>query len=356
MVSAENILKKNAAFLAPLEPVRWRSSMSAGPSDEGGANLHVKVVPERKLDGQRLWTADCGVIPQVDRIGGAISQISVFINVDPRGYLLNASGLPPKLTGRVAGYPEYEHWVLITKDGRLPWIPVTLADKLDAEGEKRERALADWKRTVAGMKSPDEAATQKTYEMLKKSDPAGAEKFLMSARETAAELARLQRDVYPLQTGSLERQLAAYKQHRASQSPEALRSAAVLGDPTGEGKKKLEARLNELRALTPAEEQAAKADPAQARAIRQAHMERAGPLITEAMANYDLTNLQAGPAERAIGVKPDPAFPDFKDPNRIQMIAVLFSADPDPKNVDRRAWQQRIKDTFDYAALAALLK
>jgi NAD(P)H-flavin reductase len=45
MVSAENILKKNAAFLAPLEPVRWRSSMSAGPSDEGGANLHVKVVP-----------------------------------------------------------------------------------------------------------------------------------------------------------------------------------------------------------------------------------------------------------------------------------------------------------------------
>jgi hypothetical protein len=38
------------------------------------------------------------VIPQVDRIGGAISQISVFINVDPRGYLLNAIGLPPKLT------------------------------------------------------------------------------------------------------------------------------------------------------------------------------------------------------------------------------------------------------------------
>ena len=120
MGAAENVLKQNAAFLAPLEPVRWRSSMSAGPSAEGGARIHVKVVPERKLDGTRLWAADCGVIPQVDRIGGAISQISVFFNVDPRGHLIGATGAPPKLTGRVAGYPEYEHWVLITKDGRLP--------------------------------------------------------------------------------------------------------------------------------------------------------------------------------------------------------------------------------------------
>jgi len=30
--------------------------------------------------------------------------------------------------------------------------------------------------------------------------------------------------------------------------------------------------------------------------------------------------------------------------------------DPNPRNVERRAWQQRVKDTFDYAALAALLK
>jgi hypothetical protein len=85
-------------------------------------------------------------------------------------------------------------------------------------------------------------------------------------------------------------------------------------------------------------------------------MERAAPLITEAMAAYDLTNLQAGPAERAISVKSDPAFPDVRDPNRIQMIAIAFSEDPDTKNAERRAWQQRVKDTFDYAALAALVK
>ena len=353
MLAAEGIVKKNAAFVAPLEPVRWRSTLSAGPSAEGGARIHIKVVPERKLDGMRLWTADCGVIPQVDRIGGAISQISVFFNLNP---VINATGAPPKLTGRVGGFPEYEHWVLITKDGRLPWIPVTLADKLDAEGEKRERALADWKREITSKKAPDPAAMQQTYEMLKKSDPAGADKFLASTRETREELERLQRDIYPLQTASLERQLDAYRRYRAALSPEALRSAAVFGDPTGEGRKKLDARIAELRALTAADEQEAKANPAKARAIRQAHMERAAPLITEAMANYDLTNLQAGPAERAMAVKQDPTFPDYKDPNRIQMIAIIFSEDPDSKNVERRAWQQRVKETFDYAALAAMVK
>jgi hypothetical protein len=143
------------------------------------------------------------------RIGGAISQISVFFNINP---VIGATGLPPKLTGLVAGFPEYEHWVLITKDGRLPWIPVTLADKLDAEGEKRERALAEWKANLANMKMPDTAPT-----------------------DVRAELERLQRDVYPLQTASLERQLAAYKQYRAAQSPEALRSAAVLGDSDWRG-------------------------------------------------------------------------------------------------------------------------
>jgi hypothetical protein len=163
----------------------------------------------------------------------------------------------------------------------------------------------------------------------------------------------------------------------------------VLGDPTGEGKKALESRVAQFRVLSPADEQqtdaltqqtralerqaqaeAAKKNTAEAtrlraeanalglrtRAIRQAHLERAAPMITEAMASYDLRNLQAGPAERAISVKPDPAFPDFTDPNRIQRVAIAFSIDPNTRNVDRRAWQQRVKDTFDYAALAALVK
>jgi hypothetical protein len=225
--------------------------------------------------------------------------------------------------------------------------------------------------------------------MLKKSDPAGAEKFLQSAREQQAEVERLQRDVYPLTTASLERQVQEYQRYRASLSAEALRSPAVYADTTGAKKREMEARLAAIRNLTPADQQradeltkqanalgrqaqaeAAKKNTAeaarlraesnalglQAREIRQRHMERVAPLIVEEMARYDLTNLVAGPAERAISVKPDPAFPDLEDPNRIQLIAILFSEDPNTKHVERRAWQQRVKETFDYAALAALLK
>ena len=54
--------------------------------------------------------------------------------------------------------------------------------------------------------------------------------------------------------------------------------------------------------------------------------------------------------------KRDPSFPDFSNPNRIQVITVAVSYDPDPKQVERRAWQTRVKETLDYAALAALLK
>ena len=55
--------------------------MSAGPSDEGGARMHIKAVPERKADGTRVWATGCEVIPQIDRIGGAIAQISIFFNM-----------------------------------------------------------------------------------------------------------------------------------------------------------------------------------------------------------------------------------------------------------------------------------
>jgi hypothetical protein len=95
---------------------------------------------------------------------------------------------------------------------------------------------------------------------------------------------------------------------------------------------------------------------ADARAARQRHMETAAPAMTAATAEYELTNLRPGDRDRAIGVKPDPSFPDRRDPNRVQLIAILFSQDPNARNTARRAWQQRVKETFDYAALAALLK
>jgi len=44
----------------------------------------------------------------------------------------------------------------------------------------------------------------------------------------------------------------------------------------------------------------------------------------------------------------DRRLPDFHDPNRIQVIAVYFSV--------AGQWGRQTKDTFDWPALAALLK
>jgi alpha-glucosidase len=56
------------------------------------------------------------------------------------------------------------------------------------------------------------------------------------------------------------------------------------------------------------------------------------------------------------GVKADPAFRDMKDPMRIQMITVSFSFQQDPRSAPAQGWGQRIKDSFDFAALAGLIR
>lgn len=75
-----------------------------------------------------------------------------------------------------------------------------------------------------------------------------------------------------------------------------------------------------------------------------------------ASARYELANLQPGTADQAMNFKRDPTFPDPNAPHRIQLITISFSADPDSRQVERRAWQQRVKETFDFAALALLVK
>jgi alpha-tubulin suppressor-like RCC1 family protein len=341
MLAAEDLLKKNAALLAAPQPVRWRTSLS---SDDGGARMHVKAVPERKIDGSRLWSAGCEVIPQVDRIGGAIAQISIFVNPDARGSFISPAGDAPKLTGTVGGYPEYDGWVLITKDQRLPWIPQTLADRLDVEGDKRAKAVAEAKRRPNGLTGDDIAW--------------------------------------------LEQQVRAYEQYRASFSAEQMRGPAVWGDPTGAGRRAQEAEAAALRELGAddqrrvdalglesrtlerqaqaetrnknAEEAArlrerSRALAIEAREIRQAHMTRVVPRIMASLAAYDLQNIQPGPAERAMKVKRDPAFPDMSTPNRIQAIAVRLSFGPKPAGA-QLDWQTKAIESFDFASLAAMLR
>jgi hypothetical protein len=361
LLAAENIVKSNTAYLDTPVPVRFRSSLSAGPGDNSGAAIHIKAAPERTSNRLRLWTGACGVIPQIDRVGGAIGQISIFFNRAGEQFV-PSNGNGPTLTGKAGGYPEYNNWVVITKDGRLPWIPQTVADKLDAEGQRRRDKLAEWLKTRSQMKAMDETAVQKTYEMLRKSDSAGAEKFLADMKAQAEEMKRLQRDVYPAHTAQLEKEVRDYEQYRASFTSDQLRAPAVWGDPSGAGRRKLDADIAALRVLPPAVQAQIDALPrdneraARMRTIRQRQLESVSNRMSDLRAEYDLTNLKPGSADTAMSFKRDPSFPDFTNPNRVQVITVMFSYDPDPKQVERRAWQTRVKETFDFAALAALIQ
>ncbi len=305
MLAAEALLRGNAAFMAATEPVRYRTSLSAGPFEESGARMHVKAVAERKQDGSRVWagTTGCEVIPQVDRIGGSIAQVSVFFNTN--GPFVNEAGVPPVRTGELAGYPEYNGWVLITKDGRLPWLPETMDDALTAEAERRRRALDEWNHSRANMKAPDPASVQQTYEMFKKTDPAGAEKYVASMKALTQELAARQGE-FARQTTALEEAVAEVARYRASFSAAQLAMPAVYAD--------------------------------------------------RAVHSLKLTNLRPGDAAKAIRVKADPAFPGPKTSNRIQLIALMIAPEPDPAKVDRKAWRERVRQTFDVAGLAALLR
>jgi hypothetical protein len=349
MLAAEEIIRKNTAFLTAPEVVRMRTTVSVGPRALNGARLQVSAYPETSDVGSQVWTGTCEVIPQADIIDASVGQVDVFFNTDVRDAFFGAAGL--KLTGHVAGYPEYNGWVVMTKDGRLPWIPLSLKDQLDAEGARREKILAEWKAEIARRSVPDDAKAQQAF----------------------------------------ERRLDLYRRYRASFSPSELEAPAVWNDPSGDGQRRLDARLKELAQLSAGEQKQvddwgreARVLQTQAqveaiknknqseavrlraqvndlankvRAVRVAHQANASFDIEDARQEFKLVNIKPGDKEHAMGYKPDPTFPDYRDQNRIQVITVAFFAKANRHQVTPRgAWIQRTQDTFDFAALAAMLR
>lgn len=142
----------------------------------------------------------------------------------------------------------------------------------------------------------------------------------------------------------LENQVRLYEQYRASFTPDQLKMPAVWGDPTGAGKRRLDADIAAIRGQVPV-----------GREARQAHLARLAPRTLEAMAAYDLTNIQPGPAERAMKVKYDPTFPDASALNSVQAIAVSLSFGPKPTGA-QLDWKTKAIEGLDLPALAALIR
>jgi hypothetical protein len=208
VLAAEDIVRKDRAYLdAPL-PVRMRTMIAIGPYEFASARMLVNAYPER-AGVNIVWRGACDIIPQADRIAAAVGQIGVFFNPAAEAMMPPGATFVPKFEGMVNGYPRYNGWIYMTRDGRMPWVPETLGARLDRLIAARARALADWMKDPARTQTPqDRAAVQKTFEMLKKSDPAGADSYLASMQALAAEIEHKVREVNPGITRRMEEALA----------------------------------------------------------------------------------------------------------------------------------------------------
>lgn len=389
MNAAETILKQSEEFLNPPVPVRMRTTMATNLYEPMGSRLIVRAYPEQTSVGIGIWKGGCGIAPEADRVAGSIGRISIFFNHLSKDMFMSQNEIP-KLTGTMGGYPEYNGWVVISKNGRLPWIPQTLADRLDRVGLARERALTDRRSARVSRKAPDQAMIDRTAALRRKTDPAGADQYMKNMRRLTADIqAAKAKDA--AREAHLTKQLQEYRAYRASFTAQQLAMPAVSAETDGSARKVMEAQVGELRELSLEEQgrvgeirehgrglerEAAASDNevtalrlrAQARdllqdadQIRKDHMECAA-LEEEALRGaYELTNLKPGPAEQALAYKMDPTFPSRSQSGKIQVIAVAVSTLAEeailhrPEHVARKAWLDRVRPSINFTALAALL-
>lgn len=203
---------------------------------------------------ESMWTPGrCDVDPRADRLG-PMAAIVVAINAptaffeSPHAELrddqLQAWREVPA-TGRVNGYTLYGGRQLVfTRDGRLPWIPVTTAEYLDFTLRDLQRRQQDETKSRGGLPAQgdmaaretfDEAQVKKVVDGMRKVDPAAADKMatelraqFRAAREAEARSARRRAaagaDANPLQT--MRHRVETY---RDSLSPQQLAAPALLG-------------------------------------------------------------------------------------------------------------------------------
>lgn len=389
MSTAETIVKQSQEFVNPPFPVRMGTTMATNRYEPMASRLLVHAYPEQTSSGIRIWKGECGIIPQADRVAGSIATVSIFFDHLSKDMFMGQDEIP-KLSGTMGGYPEYNMWVVISKNGRLPWIPQTLSDRLDRVGAVREKALANWRNAKASRKAPDRDMIDRTAALLRKTDPSGADQYVENMKRLTADMHAAQakdaaRDAH------LTKQLNEYRAYRASFTAPQLAMPAVWADTDGSARKAMEAQVDALRELSVddqgrvgeireqsrgLEREAAASDNdmaalrlrAQAKdllqdadQIREDRRERAAQEGEALLAAYELTSLKPGQAEQALAYKMDPTFPNRSYQGKIQVITVSVSVENEedilqhPEHAARKAWLDRVKSSINYAAIAALL-
>jgi hypothetical protein len=364
--TVERVVKANQAFMSQM-PERVRMEIETNGAD-GTLGVTVSAYP-RQIGEAPYWSATgCNIVTpfrgtrQYERPLGQIT-----VNFNRRGVwradFFNQSGLKPVRI--VAGFPvfEYRHSALavryellmIAKDGRLPIVPVTLADRLDQESAYLATRLGEVRQSLAS--SPP--ATVETIQR--------------------GELTELLRQVEALRT------------YRASFTPEQLRSAWIRNDDSRQSPewpqtqtqiKALEtpslqdqAELNAIgarvralqlqartRGTTPDDAAKLRAEANtllnRAAAINLAQKQKVQAQVIALRNDVALKMIRPGDASQANQFKDDPTFYDASNPTRIQLISVDFSSGESRATTaeQAKAWMDSVEASFDVQALKALIR
>jgi len=217
----EAMLRASADFNA-LPDFRFRINRYISGEAPRAAMVGARAY-ERSLWGSGV----CDLIPQADRQGATV-LIHVVVNNaenDMRRSLEDSqlvSFETPLERGRVAGWPIYNDCVLLTRDGKLPWEPVTVGDYLAFSERRQARKLSEfgqWR--AAPSRQIDMSKIERVYEQMKRTDPQGAEKFISDMRALKAR-EPLQAQKNAVGQAGLEEELQALRTYRDSLSAEAL--------------------------------------------------------------------------------------------------------------------------------------
>lgn len=144
----------------------------------------------------------------------------------------------------------------MTKDGRLPWMPESLGERLEREIAARERRRSEWMKDPVRTRAPqDDASVRKTYATLQRTDPQGAERYLASMQALASDIRHNPEILYPRRTRQLEQALEDAKRYKAGFTATELAAPAVSPDQDGKMRAQVDPRIQQLHAPPPEERQ-----------------------------------------------------------------------------------------------------
>ncbi|HPU53395.1 MAG TPA: hypothetical protein PK359_17675 [Burkholderiaceae bacterium] len=233
--------------LHALPRTRLRSSWQIGGQWDEPARAASFLLRDHR---ESTWTGACDVIKGADRLGPH-AAIVVSFNA-PQSFFESAA---PELkderlqawrevpaTGSIRGHTVYGgHMLVFTRDGRMPWVPVTTAEYLDFTERDLTRQNAAAQATQQAARKADEpgadeAMLQRIAEGLRKVDPAQADKLMADirsqharARAQAEATAARRRNNPALDDSPFQTMLQRVRAYRAGLTPTQLAAQARLG-------------------------------------------------------------------------------------------------------------------------------